>query len=87
MRKTRFTEAQIVGMIAERAAGMPAAGLCRRHGLSQRMFHKFKSRHGGMALSEAAGLKALEDENARLTRLLADSRPDNVVPRDLPSTR
>ncbi|WP_244270937.1 IS3 family transposase [Thioclava nitratireducens] len=84
MRKSRFTEAQIIGMIKEQEAGMPTADVCRRHGLSPATFYKFKAKYGGMELSEAARLKALEDENAKLKRLLADTMLDNVVLKDLP---
>ena len=84
MRKSRFTEAQIIGMIKEQEAGMPTAEVCRKHGLSPGTFSKFKSKYGGMEVSDAAKLKALEDENARLKRLLADTMPDNVALKDLP---
>ncbi|WP_085978302.1 IS3-like element ISRosp2 family transposase [Roseobacter sp. MED193] len=84
MRKSRFTEAQIIGMIKEQEAGMPTAEVCRKHGLSQGTFYKFKSKYGGMEVSDAARLKALEDENAKLKRLLADTMLDNVVLKDLP---
>jgi putative transposase len=83
MRKSRFTEAQIIGMIKEQEAGMPTAEVCRKHGLSQGTFYKFKSKYGGMEVSDAAKLKALEDENAKLKRLLADTMLDNVVLKDL----
>ena len=83
MRKSRFTEAQIIGMIKEQEAGMPTAEVCRKHGLSQGTFYKFKSKYGGMEVSDAAKLKALEDENAKLKRLLADQMLDNVVLKDL----
>ncbi|MDP7151602.1 MAG: IS3 family transposase [Paracoccaceae bacterium] len=84
MRKSRFTEAQIIGMIKEQEAGMPTAEVCRKHGLSQGTFYKFKAKYGGMDVSDAAKLKALEDENAKLKRLLADTMLDNVVLKDLP---
>ena len=83
MRKSRFTEAQIIGMIKEQEAGMPTAEVCRRHGLSTATFHKLKAKYGGMDLSDAQKLKALESENARLKRLLADSMLDNAVLKDL----
>lgn len=79
MRKSRFTEAQIIGMLNEQEAGMPTAKVCRRHGLSPATFFKLKPKYGGMEVSEAAQLKALEDENAKLKRLLADRTLDNVV--------
>ena len=83
MRKSRFTEAQIIGMIKEQEAGMPTAEVCRKHGLSQGTFYKFKSKYGGMEVSDTAKLKTLEDENAKLKRLLADQMLDNVVLKDL----
>ena len=73
MRKSRFTEAQIIGMIKEQEAGMPTAEVCRKHGLSQGTFYKFKSQYGGMEVSDAAKLRAMTDENAKLKRLLADT--------------
>ena len=83
MRKSRFNEAQIIGMIKEQEAGMPIAEVCRKHGLSQGTFYKFKSRYGGMKVSDAAKLRAVTDENAKLKRLLADAMLDNVVLKDL----
>jgi len=83
MRKSRFTEAQIIGMIKEQEAGMPTAEVCRRHGLSPATFYKMKARYGGMEVSDAAKLKTLADENAKLKRLLADAMLDNVVLKDL----
>ncbi len=66
-------------MIKEQEAGMPTTEVCRRHGLSPATFYKLKAKYGGMEVSEAARLKALEDENAKLKRLLADTMLDNVV--------
>ncbi len=83
MRKSRFTEAQIIGMIKEQEAGMPTAEVCRKHGLSQGAFYKYKSKYGGIEVSDVAKLRAMEDENARLKRLLADSMLDNAVLKDL----
>ena len=83
MRKSRFTEAQIIGMIKEQEAGMPTAEVCRKHGLSQGTFYKYKSKYGGMEVSDVAKLRAMEDENARLKRLLADMMLDNAVLKDL----
>lgn len=83
MRKSRFTEAQIIGMIKEQEAGMPTAEVCRKHGLSQSTIYKYKSKYGGMEVSDVAKLRAMEDENARLKRLLADTMLDNVVLKDL----
>ena len=83
MRKSRFTDAQIIGMIKEQEAGMPTAEVCRKHGVSQGTFYKYKSKYGGMEVSDVAKLKAMEDENARLKRLLADTMLDNAVLKDL----
>ena len=83
MRKSRFTAAQIIGMIKEQEAGLPTSELCRKHGLSPATFYKLKAKYGGMDLSDARRLKQLEDENAKLKRLLADAMLDNVVLKDL----
>ena len=83
MRKSRFTDAQIIGMLKEQEAGLPTAELCRKHGLSPATFYKLKAKYGGMDLSDAKRLKQLEDENAKLKRLVADVILDNVVLKDL----
>ena len=83
MRKSRFTEAQIIGMLKEQEAGLPTAEQCRKHGLSPATFYKLKARYGGMDLSDANRLKQLEAENAKLKRLVADVMLDNVVLKDL----
>ena len=83
MRKSRFTDAQIIEMIKEQEAGMATTEVCRKHGLSPATFYKLKAKFGGMELSDARRLKALEDENAKLKRLLADTMLDNVVLKDL----
>ena len=83
MRKSRFTDAQIIGMIKEQEAGLPTAELCRKHGLSPATFYKLKAKYGGMDLSDAKRLKQFEDENAKLKRLVADVMLDNVVLKDL----
>ncbi len=83
MRKSRFTDAQVIEMIKEQEAGMATTEVCRKHGLSPATFYKLKAKFGGMELSDARRLKALEDENAKLKRLLADTMLDNVVLKDL----
>lgn len=83
MRKSRFSETQIIGMIKEQEAGMPTAEVCRKHGLSPNTFYKFKSKYGGMNVSDAVKLRTLEDENAKLKRLLAEAMLDNTVLKDL----
>ena len=83
MRKSRFTDAQVIEMIKEQEAGMATREVCRKHGLSPATFYKLKAKFGGIELSDARRLKALEDENAKLKRLLADTMLDNVVLKDL----
>jgi putative transposase len=83
MRKSRFTEAQIIVMIKEQEAGLPTAELCRKHGLSPATFYKLKAKYGGMELSDTKRLRQLEEENAKLKRLVADVMLDNVVLKDL----
>ena len=70
-------------MIKEQEAGMSTGEVCRKHGLSQGTFYKYKSKYGGMEVSDVAKLRAMEDENARLKRLLADTMLDNAVLKDL----
>ena len=70
-------------MIKDQEAGLPVAEICRKHGISSSTFYKFKAKFGGMEVSDAAKLKALETENAKLKRLLADSMLDNSVLKDL----
>ena len=83
MRKIRFTEVPSIGMLKEQEAGLPTVELCRKHGLSPATFYKLKAKYGGMDLSDAKRLKQLEDENAKLKRLVADVMLDNVVLKDL----
>ena len=83
MRKSRFTEEQIIGILTEQERGMKTAEVCRKHGLSPNTFYKWKAKYGGLDVSDARRLKTLEAENAKLKRLLADAMLDNVVLKDL----
>ena len=83
MRKSRFTETQIIGMIKEQEAGLTVAEVCREHGISPASFYKLKAKYGGMDVSDARRLKQLEEENAKLKRLVADTMLDVVVLKDL----
>jgi putative transposase len=83
MKAARFSEEQIIAILREQEAGIPALELCRKHGISSPTFYKWKAKYGGMQVSEARRLKSLEDENTRLKRLLADAMLDNVALKDL----
>lgn len=83
MRKSRFSEEQIIGILKEHQAGMPVADLCRKHGISDAPLYTWRSKYGGMEISDARKLKALEDENRRLKKLLAESMLDVATLREM----
>ena len=87
MKKSRFSEEQIIGMIKEQEGGVPTAEVCRKHGISTASFYKYKSKFGGLDVSDARKLKALEDENTKLKKLLAEQMLDNAMLKDVASRK
>jgi len=87
MKRSRFSEEQIISILKEQEAGFKTADLCRKHGISDATFYKWKSKYGGMDVSEAKRLRALEDENAKLKKLLAEAMLDVAVLKDLTSKK
>ena len=85
--KKRFSEEQIIGFLKEADAGMPVVELCRKHGFSDAFYYKWKAKFGGMDVSDAKRLKALEEENNKLKRLLADALLDNAALKDVVSRK
>lgn len=83
MRKSRFSDEQIIAILKEHQAGISAADLCRKHGLSDATFYKWRSKYGGMEVSDVKRLKQLEDENARLKKLLAEQMMDVSTLREM----
>jgi putative transposase len=87
MKRSKFTEEQIIGILREQEAGAKTAELCRRHGISSATFYAWKAKFGGMDVSDAKRLKSLEEENGRLKRLLAESLLDQAALKDLLSRK
>jgi len=87
MKRTRFTEEQIIGILREQEAGAKTADVCRKHGISSATFYKWKSKYGGLDVSEARRLKMLTDENTKLKKLLAEAMLDNAMLKELSSKK
>ncbi len=83
MKRSRFSEEQIIGVLKEQEAGMSTADVCRKHGVSSATFYKWKARYGGLEVSDARRLKALEEENGKLKKLLAEAMLDNAILKDV----
>ncbi len=83
MKRSRFSEEQIIAVLKEQEAGMATADVCRRHGISSATFYKWKAKYGGLEVSDARRLRSLEEENARLKLLLADAMLDNAMLKEI----
>lgn len=87
MKPSRFTEEQIIGILREQESGAKTADVCRKHGVSSATFYKWKAKYGGLDVSDARRLKALDEENARLKKLLAEAMLDNAMLKDINSKK
>jgi putative transposase len=87
MKQSRHTEEQIIAILREQEAGAKTADVCRKHGISSATFYSWKAKYGGLSVSEAKRLRALESENARLKKLFADAMLDNAMLKDLLSKK
>ena len=87
MKRSKFTEEQIIGILREQEAGRSTADVCRKHGISGATFYKWTSKFGGMDVSDAKRLRSLEDENAKLKKLLAETMLDNAILKDVNSRK
>jgi putative transposase len=87
MKKARFNEGQIIGILREQEAGVKTADVCRKHGISSATFYQWKAKYGGLDVSEARRLKVLSDENVKLKKLLAEAMLDNAMLKELNSKK
>jgi len=87
MKRSRFSEEQIIAILKEQEAGMATADVCRRHGVSSATFYKWKAKFGGLEVSEAKRLRQLEDENSKLKKLLAEAMLDNAMLKEITSKK
>ena len=87
MRQSRFKEEQIIAILREQESGVATAEVCRKHGISSATFFKWKANYGGIDVSDARKLKALEEENAKLKKLLAEAMLDNAMLKDIASKK
>ena len=87
MKRSRFNEEQIIGILKEQEAGMPTADVCRKHGVSSATFYKYKAKYGGLEVPDARRLRALEEENGKLKKLLAEAMLDNAMLKEINSKK
>ena len=87
MKRSRFSEEQVISILKQQESGVSTADVCREHGISSATFYKWKAKFGGMDVSDARKLKALEDENAKLKKLLAEQMLDNAMLKDVASRK
>lgn len=87
MKASRFTEEQIIAILREQEAGAATGDVCRKHGISSATFYKWKAKYGGLEVSDAKRLKALEDENAKLKKLLAEAELDKAMLKEIASKK